>query len=295
MQHSRHQVVEARFLKHEVHVTRPPAVPPQLRQQLAHRPVVRDGVGHGDDSVEPEDTLLVAVYHGAPVGLVAAVVVLHIVLAVAVRLPDVDLDALDRLARGALDGAKHEQRVAVGIGGDGEAVLVRGRVVRVEGAEDGALGAVGRLGVVDGVDEQREADDVGEEDEFLAGQCRDGCSEREGSTCRTSVQICPTWVRNWMPAIHSSKLRRVSRAKSCRCETRRSMTYFSRGSLHCELMRTTFSVMLSMVRSLRTGTDLSPGLGVDMLHLLLLLLLLRLRLLLMLLLLQWLALSRPFF
>jgi hypothetical protein len=57
-----------------------------------------------------------------------------------------------------------------------------------------------------------------------------------------------------MPAIHSSKLNRVSRAKSCRCETRRSMTYLRRGSLHCEFIRCTFSVMFSMVRSLRTGT-----------------------------------------
>ena len=37
------------------------------------------------------------------------------------------------------------------------------------------------------------------------------------------------------------------------------MMYFSRGSPHCELMRTTFSVMLSMVKSFKTGTDLSPG------------------------------------
>ena len=84
-----------------------------------------------------------------------------------------------------------------------------------------------------------------------------------------------------MPAIHSSKLRRVSRAKSCRCETRRSMMYFSLGSLHCELMRTTFSVMLSMVRSFNTGTDLLPA-GSDILYLFLLRLML-------LLLLQWLT------
>lgn len=57
-----------------------------------------------------------------------------------------------------------------------------------------------------------------------------------------------------MPAIHSSKLRRVSRAKSCRCDTRRSMTYLRRGSAHCEFIRCTFSVMFSIVRSLRTGT-----------------------------------------
>ena len=57
-----------------------------------------------------------------------------------------------------------------------------------------------------------------------------------------------------MPAIHSSKLSRVSRAKSWRCETNRSITYFRRGSVHCEFIRCTFSVMFSMVRSFRTGT-----------------------------------------
>lgn len=32
------------------------------------------------------------------------------------------------------------------------------------------------------------------------------------------------------------------------------MMYLRRGSPHCELMRTTLSVMLSIVRSFRTGT-----------------------------------------
>jgi len=39
--------------------------------------------------------------------------------------------------------------------------------VRVEGPQDGALGGAGGLGVVDGVDEEGEAENVGEEDEFL--------------------------------------------------------------------------------------------------------------------------------
>jgi len=33
------------------------------------------------------------------------------------------------------------------------------------------------------------------------------------------------------------------------------MTYFRRASEHCEFMRCTFSVMFSIVRSLRTGTE----------------------------------------
>lgn len=37
----------------------------------------------------------------------------------------------------------------------------------MEGAENGSLGATGKCGVVDVVDEEGEAEDVGEEDEFL--------------------------------------------------------------------------------------------------------------------------------
>ena len=43
------------------------------------------------------------------------------------------------------------------------------RVVRVEGPQDGPLGAVAGFGVVDRVDQQTESEDVGEQDEFLSG------------------------------------------------------------------------------------------------------------------------------
>jgi hypothetical protein len=46
-------------------------------------------------------------------------------------------------------------------GGDGWGV------VGVEGPEDGAFGGVWGFGVVDGVDEEGEAEDVGKENEFL--------------------------------------------------------------------------------------------------------------------------------
>ena len=41
--------------------------------------------------------------------------------------------------------------------------------VGVERAKHGAFGGVGGFGVVDAVDEEGEAEDVGEEDEFLVG------------------------------------------------------------------------------------------------------------------------------
>lgn len=70
---------------------------------------------------------------------------------------------------------------------------------------------------------------------------------------RTSVQIWPTSVRKRRPFIHSSVLRRVSRAKSWRWVTRRSKMYFMRASSQRELIVWTFSVMFSDVRSFIGG------------------------------------------
>lgn len=158
--YSRYQMIKAFFLKHKVHVTRSPAVSPQLGQQLAHRPVMWDGIWYRHDGMEPEHAFLITVYHSPAICLTPSVVVLHIVLAVAVRLPDIDLDPLNRLARGRLDGTEHEKRLSVGVGGDREAVLISGGIVGMEGTKDRALSRVRGLGMVDGVDEEGEADYV---------------------------------------------------------------------------------------------------------------------------------------
>jgi hypothetical protein len=73
-------------------------------------------------------------------------------------------------------------------------------------------------------------------------------------TCLTSLLICPTFTRKLRAAIHSFVLNLVSRAKSCKCVTSRSITYVSRGSDDWELMVTVFSVMLSMFKSFIGGT-----------------------------------------
>lgn len=78
-------------------------------------------------------------------------------------------------------------------------------------------------------------------------------------TWRTSVLICPHPTRKFSAVIHSSVLRRVSRAKSCRCVTSRSIRYRSRGSSHCELIRFALGVMLSIVRLRRGGTFASAS------------------------------------
>ena len=92
---------------------------------------------------------------------------LHIVKSLRVRLPNVDLHVGNRVAVYVFDGAEHEAGGALRIVGDGVAGRHVGGFVRMEGPEDGAFGGVGGFGVVYGVDEEGEAENIGEEDEFL--------------------------------------------------------------------------------------------------------------------------------
>lgn len=144
-------------------------MPPQPPQQLAHGSIIRNRIRHGNNRLEPKRAILTTQHHRPTIRLIPAVLVLHIIFALGVRFPDVDFNAGDGGAGCGFHGAEDEQGGAVGVGGyavsRGE---VRG-VVGVEGAEDGAFCAVGGFGVVEGVDEEGEADYVGEEDEFLGG------------------------------------------------------------------------------------------------------------------------------
>ena len=104
----------------------------QHLQKLADRPIVRDRVRNWDNCFEPEDPLSIAVHHSSLVRLLLALV-LHIVLSVAVGLPDVDFDAFDRLAFGVFDCADYQAGLAVGVVGDLSTVWLRNGVVSVEG------------------------------------------------------------------------------------------------------------------------------------------------------------------
>lgn len=90
-------------------------MPAQLLQQLPHRPIIRDRIRHRHNRIEPKHALGISVNHRAPIRLVAPVLVLHIVLAVAVRFPHVNFDAADCSARRGFHGAQHEKWVAVGV------------------------------------------------------------------------------------------------------------------------------------------------------------------------------------
>ena len=249
------------LLEHKMHVTGPVAMPSQLHQQLPHRPIVRNRIRHRHNRFEPEHPGIIAVHHGSLIRSFSTRV-LHIIESFAVRFPDIDLDSADRLASSVFEGAEDETGLAVRVVGDHRAVGEGLGLVGMEGAEDGAFGAGGGFGVVDGVDEEREAEDVGEEDELLRIRQLESCVSGSAGlprTCRTSVQIWPTDVRKRRPVIHSSWLRRVSRAKSWRCWTMRSSIYFKRGFGHFELISLTLSVMLSMVRSFKGGTSTLEG------------------------------------
>lgn len=115
-------------------------MPAQLFQQLAYRPIARNRIWHGYNSFEPKYTLIIAYHDCAAIGLFAAVLILHIVLAVGICFPDIDLDAGDWGPRCSLHGAEDKQRCAGGVGRDFGAWCGDRGVVRVEGTKDRAFG-----------------------------------------------------------------------------------------------------------------------------------------------------------
>lgn len=154
------------LLHHEMHMAWAITVPLQQRQELPDRSIVRDRIRHRDNGLEPENALGIA-RHDSPLIRRLASLILHIVLAAAVRLPDIDFDVLDGLALRVFDGAEYEAGLAGRVVGDLGSVRLGRGIVRVEGAEHCSFGAGRGFGMVDAVDEEGEAEDVGEKDEFL--------------------------------------------------------------------------------------------------------------------------------
>lgn len=128
---------------------------------------MRDRIRHRHNRLEPKLPLGITLHHAPPIRRVQ-IRVLHIVMPCAVRLPDVDLAVGDGLIVDVREGTEHEEGLAGRVVGDGLPVGEGRGVVCVEGAEDGAFRGVGGFRVVDAVDEEGEAQDVGEENEFLS-------------------------------------------------------------------------------------------------------------------------------
>jgi hypothetical protein len=75
------------------------------------------------------------------------------------------------------DGADDKQRLSVFVLRHIGSMCHVGCLVRMEGAENCAFGAVGWFGMVDAVDQQRQTKDIGEENEFLIGAVNTSDSE----------------------------------------------------------------------------------------------------------------------
>jgi hypothetical protein len=78
----------------------------QFLQQSPDGPIVRNGIRHGHNGVEPEHAVCVAAHDASPVRPVM-VSMLHIIVACRVGFPDVDLAAFDGLAGRVLERAEY--------------------------------------------------------------------------------------------------------------------------------------------------------------------------------------------
>lgn len=132
----------------------------QQLQQLPHRPIVRDRVAHGLEAAEPEPPLLVA-DHDAPLAGGIAVGVLHVVMPRAICFPNIDRHAGYGPAVGVLDGAHGQHGLAGRVRRHARPIGQHRSVVRVERTEHGAFGTPWGFRVVDVVDQQRQAENIG--------------------------------------------------------------------------------------------------------------------------------------
>ena len=154
-------MIEACLLKHEVHMTGPVGMSLERLQQLANWPIMRNRVRNWHNRLEPENTLFVALHNRTTLGR-CTVLVLHVVKALAVGLPDINLGALNWLAIRVFDIAENQTWRSLRVVRDGAAVVLKLGIMGVEGAQDRALCAGWRLGVVDAVNEEGEANYIAE-------------------------------------------------------------------------------------------------------------------------------------
>jgi len=86
-----------------MHVARTVWMTLELLEQLTDWSVMRNGIWHRYDSLEPEDALVITLHDSSAIGTISFCV-LDVVEAFAVRLPDIDLDIVDWLPGCVLDG-----------------------------------------------------------------------------------------------------------------------------------------------------------------------------------------------
>lgn len=134
-----------------MHVTRAITVSFQLDEQLSDWSVGWNWIGNWHDGFEPESAVLITTQDCTLVWPVSPRV-LHIIETLAVCFPNVNLDALDRLAVGVSDVAYYKAVLAFRIVCDERTVLGDGGFVRMEGPKNSTFGACRGFRVVDAVD-----------------------------------------------------------------------------------------------------------------------------------------------
>jgi hypothetical protein len=117
----RDQIIKPRLLKHKMHMTRSPTMSPQLLKQFPHWSIIRYRIRHRHDALEPEHSFSITSYDRPSISLLS-IPILHVIFAMTIGFPNIDLDVRDRVAGCCLNGAKNDEGLAVGVAGDGGTV-----------------------------------------------------------------------------------------------------------------------------------------------------------------------------
>lgn len=114
-------------------------MPPQLHQQLPHRPITRNRIRNRSNSFEPKHSIFIAMHHSSLIRTFSARI-LHIIETFTISFPDIDFYAFYGLSVRVFYCAKDETGFAVGVVGDLRTVGCCFGFVGVEGSEDCAFG-----------------------------------------------------------------------------------------------------------------------------------------------------------
>jgi len=172
-----------------VDVGGPPRIAAAGGEHRADRAVMRDRVGDGADAEERVAPVRARAEPSAQVFLRRSIV-LHAVQLVRVVLPDIDLRVRERRPVEAEDATVHPRGLAHRGVEDRFAVVAGRRRVDPKGSEDRRLGRALRLRVRERVDEHREPERVGPENELLAPSIGYAAGLGERLDARAPFRLC---------------------------------------------------------------------------------------------------------
>ena len=151
-----------------VQMRRAVGVAPQGLEHLPDRAIGRDGVILGLDATKPVGAVATGAEDAAQVKFGLDALLLDIIKAFVVGLPDVDLGGGDGITFYVEDAPAHEHGLAFLVEADVGAHFQLRRAVNVKGTEHGRFRGARRFAVVDGVDQHRYPQHIRKQDKFLA-------------------------------------------------------------------------------------------------------------------------------